>query len=462
MARTKVVRGPRAHALHSKTSKMAVTWCRIEDLIRNPRNPRIHSKTQIRRIAESISAFGFNVPVLVDANNGVIAGHGRLLAANELGWTEVPVIRLEHLSEAQARAFMIADNRLTEISAWDERLLAEQLKELSAMDLDFEIDATGFEMGEIDVRIEGLDSGGDHAPDPDDELPTDSGPVITKSGDLWLLERHRVFCGNALEDASYATLMAGKRAEMVFTDPPYNVRIEGHASGLGKVKHQDFAMASGEMSEAEFTAFLTNVFRLMAMHSVEGSMHFACADWRHLGEYLSAGKAAYTELKNICVWAKHNAGMGSMYRSQHEFIFVFKHGPGLHRNNVQLGRFGRHRSNLWSYPGANTVARQIEEGNLLALHPTVKPVAMVADAILDCSGRGEAVLDPFLGSGTTILAAERTGRAAYGIELEPRFVDVAVRRWEAHTGGQAQHAGSGRFFRDLESRAKKNGGVRHG
>lgn len=458
MARTKLLRAPGADALRRRTSNIAVTWCRIEDLVPNPRNPRIHSKAQIRRIAESISAFGFNVPVLVDAKNCVIAGHGRLLAATELGWTEVPAIRLEHLSEAQARAFMIADNRLTEISVWDEQLLAEQLKDLSSIELDFNIDVTGFDMGEIDVRIEGL--GADRVPDPEDEVPTESGPAVTKAGDLWLLERHRIICGDALEEASYASVVAGKRVAMAFTDPPYNVRIEGHASGLGKVKHRDFAMASGEMSEAEFTAFLTQVFGLMAAHSIPGAIHFACADWRHLAEYLSAGRTAYSELKNICVWAKHNAGMGSMYRSQHEFIFVFKHGTAFHRNNVQLGRFGRHRSNLWSYSGANSFARPTEEGNLLALHPTVKPVAMVADAILDCSARGDAVLDPFLGSGTTVLAAERTGRVAYGIELEPKYVDVAIRRWQAHTGERARHAVSGRYFDDSEPKVTRRGGRR--
>jgi DNA modification methylase len=248
--------------------------------------------------------------------------------------------------------------------------------------------------------------------------------------------------------------MAGARAAMVFTDPPYNVPIKGNVSGLGKVKHGEFAMASGEMSTVEYTAFLTHAFRLMSEHSSEGSIHYACADWRHLGEYLAAGKAAYSELKNVCVWAKDNAGMGSMYRSQHEFIFVFKHGKASHRNNVQLGRFGRHRSNLWRYPGVNSFARSTEEGNLLALHPTVKPVAMVADAILDCSGRGEGVLDPFLGSGTTIIAAERTGRVAYGLELEPRYVDAAIRRWQTHTGERAQHAVSGKSFGKLEARRR--------
>jgi DNA modification methylase len=428
----------------------------INDLKLDPRNPRLHSKRQIRQIAVSIAAFGFNVPVLTDKHDRVIAGHGRILASKELGLVEVPTICLEHLSGAQAKAFMIADNHLTEIATWNEQLLAEQLQELSLAELDFDIEATGFHMGEIDFRIQALD-GVTAEPDPDDELPPDSGPPVTKSGDLWELGRHRIYCGNALEEASLATLINGKRASMAFTDPPYNVRIQGNVSGLGKVKHGEFLMASGEMSEEKFTAFLTKAFNNMTAYSRAGAIHFACADWRHLSEYLAAGKAAFSELKNLCVWTKDNAGMGSMYRSQHELVFVFKSGSGSHRNNVQLGQFGRHRSNVWRYPGVNSFARSTDEGNLLALHPTVKPVAMVADAILDCSARGDVVLDPFLGSGTTLIAAERTGRAAFGVELEPRYVDVAVRRWEALTGDQAKHASSGRSFGQHGMRPKKRG-----
>ncbi|HSD42504.1 MAG TPA: site-specific DNA-methyltransferase [Burkholderiales bacterium] len=344
----------------------------------------------------------------------------------------------------------------------DERLLAEQLKALSLAELDFDIEVTGFEMCEIDLRIGGLAGDPGAGPDPDDALPVDSGPAVTRIGDLWLAGRHRILCANALEAASFARLMDGTPGAMAFTDPPYNVHIAGNVSGLGRVKHPEFTMVSGEMSEAEYTAFLMKAFRLMAAHSAAGSIHFACADWRHLGEYLAAGKAAYGELKNLCVWAKDNAGMGSLYRSQHELVFVYKHGKAAHRNNVQLGRFGRYRSNLWRYPGANSFARASEEGNLLALHPTVKPAQMVADAILDCSGRGEIVLDPFLGSGTTLIAAERTGWDCYAMELEPRYVDAVVRRWQAHTGDRARHAVSGKAFDALAGQRARKKGVRHG
>jgi DNA modification methylase len=417
----------------------------IDQLKPDPRNPRRHTAKQIRQIADSIRTFGFNVPVLVDADLKVIAGHGRLLACRQLGRAEVPTIRLEHLTKAQARAFMIADNRLTEIATWDDRLLGEELRELAELNLNFSLELTGFDMAEIDLLIEGAAA----VPQQDaDDLhpPVGSGPAITRPGDLWLLGRHRIHCGSALEAEAYRVLMQQDRAAMVFTDPPYNVPIDGHVSGLGRIRHREFAMATGEMDEGEFTAFLTRALGHLAGHSLDGSLHFVCMDWRHMSELLAAGRRAYTELKNLCVWTKDNPGMGSLYRSQHELVFVFKHGRDPHRNHIQLGRYGRNRSNVWNYPGANSLSRSGAEGNLLALHPTVKPVALVSDALRDCSGRGEIVLDAFLGSGTTLIAAERTGRSCRGLELDPAYVDTAIRRWQALTGEQARHAGSGRLF----------------
>jgi DNA modification methylase len=220
-------------------------------------------------------------------------------------------------------------------------------------------------------------------------------------------------CGNALDPADLVTLMGEKRAAMVFTDPPYNVPIDGHVGGLGAIHHRPFPMASGEMDKAAFTAFLRQVCRNVAAFSAAGSIHFICMDWRHVEELLAAGCDVYNELKNLCVWVKANGGMGSLYRSRHELVLVFKHGRNEHRNNVQLGRFGRNRSNVWHYPGVNSFARCGEEGNLLALHPTVKPVAMVADAILDCSARGDIVLDAFLGSGTTVIALQAIERSKF-------------------------------------------------
>jgi DNA modification methylase len=415
----------------------------------DPRNPRVHSDRQIKQISRSIKSFGFNVPILVDKDNRILAGHGRLLAAQLLGWNEVPVICLDHLTEPQARAFAIADNRLTENSSWDEKLLGEILLELSCQDLDFSIEDSGFTMGEIDLKIEGIATA-ENQPDPMDELPPPSNqPPICQPGDLWLLGKHRIYCGNALDFSSYQKLMQGDKANLIFTDPPYNVPIAGHVSGNGAIRHREFPMASGEMSEEQFTQFLSQAFSQLATHSHDGSIHFICMDWRHVGEISAAGSANYAELKNICVWAKGNGGMGSLYRSQHEFVFVFKHGKAAHRNNVELGKFGRYRTNVWNYPGANTLSRQATEGNLLAMHPTVKPVALIADAILDCSARGDIVLDSFLGSGSTILAAERVGRIGYGIELDPIYVETAIRRWQSYTGEQAIHAESGKAFDEL-------------
>jgi DNA modification methylase len=439
--------------LASKPLSLAITYRPVDGLKLDPANPRRHSRMQIRQIANSIEAFGLNVPILIDRDGKVIAGHGRLLACRERGVAEVPTLCLDHLTPAQARAFMIADNRLAEIAAWDDRLLAEQLKALSLLGLDFNIEVTGFEMGEIDLRITSLEDVPDQGNDPADAVP-EAGPRVTKIGDAWVLGCHRVLCSDALDAAAYTMLLGEERAAMVFTDPPYNVPIDGHASGLGAIHHRSFPMASGEMDRNEYTTFLGQAFRNLAAFSGDGALHFICMDWRHIEELMAAGHGVYGELKNLCVWVKDNAGMGSLYRSQHELVFVFKQGRDAHRNNVQLGQFGRNRSNVGRYPGANSFARCGEEGNLSALHPTVKPVAMVADAILDCSARGDIVLDVFLGSGTTVIAAERTGRRCCGLELDPAYVDTIVRRWQALTGGSARHAASSRSFDDLAREAE--------
>lgn len=429
---------------------LAVEYFPVNALVLDPRNPRQHSERQVKQIARSIQSFGFNVPVLVDRSGKLVAGHGRVLAARLLGMSEVPVIRLDTISDAQARGFAIADNRLNENSSWDDRLLGEIFGELAALDLEFSLEDTGFSVGEIDLRIEGLAGNEVPGPDPADQLPkTPVGPPVCKPGDLWILGRHRILCGNALGSASYQVLMEGKLAHMVFTDPPYNVPIHGHASGKGSIRHREFAMASGEMTSGQFTHFLASTFHLLTQHSTDGSLHFLCIDWRHSFELLTAGFQAYRELKNLCVWTKNNGGMGSLYRSKHELIYVFKNGTGHHTNNIQLGQYGRDRTNVWNYPGANTLSRQGEEGNLLELHPTVKPVALVADALLDCSARGDIVLDAFLGSGTTLIAAERVGRICYAMEIDPIYVDTAIRRWQQHSGEPAIHAQTGRCFDDL-------------
>jgi DNA modification methylase len=417
----------------------------------SPSNARTHSTKQIGQIADSIRSFGFNNPVLIDREDYIIAGHGRVVAAQNLGMTHVPTVRLEHLSDAQKRAYILADNRLAELAGWDRDILAIELQNLLEIegDIDFEITDIGFETAEIDLIL-CEHSGEDGSPDPADVVPKlDAGPAVTKPGDLWILGPHRLYCANALQADSYSVLMDGQAAQVVFTDPPYNVPIQGHVSGLGKARHAEFAMASGEMSEAEFTRFLTTVFRHLAAASVDGSIHFVCIDWRHLLELLRAGRIAYSELKNLCVWAKANGGMGSLYRSQHELVAVFKNGDAPHINNVELGRHGRNRTNVWNYVGMNSFQPNLDEN--LSMHPTVKPVAMLADAIMDCSTRNGIVLDPFVGSGTTILAAQRTGRRCYALELDPRYVDVALRRVRGLTGIEPICARTGREFSSLEA-----------
>ena len=444
--------------LNLSPSSLEIIYRSVDGLRPDPANPRCHSKKQVRQIAESIKAFGFNVPILIDRDGNVVAGTGRLAACGELGMTQVPTLCLDHLTPAQLLAFRIADNRLTEIATWDDRLLAEQLKDLSLLGLDFSLEVTGFDMAEIDLRILSFE-GPPEGEDPADGLPgVAAGPPVSKLGDFWRLGHHRLLCGSALDTTAFAALMGEERASVVFTDPPYNVPIDGHASGLGAIHHRPFPMASGEMNGAEFTAFLRQAFANLAAFTVDGALHYICMDWRHVDELLAAGRGPYGEPKNLCVWVKDNAGMGSLYRSQHELIFVFKHGRQRHRNNVQLGQFGRNRSNVWHYPGANSFARCGAEGNLSALHPTVKPVAMIADAILDSSARGDIVLDGFLGSGTTVIAAERTGRRCYGIELDPVYVDTIIRRWQGLTGGSADHAASGRGFDDLAREAEAANG----
>jgi hypothetical protein len=435
-------------------SQLAITRRKLSELHPDPGNPRAHTPKQIKQIARSIETFGFNVPILIDGAGKVIAGHGRLLACQSLGWKDVPTITLAHLTPEQARAFMIADNRLTEISTWDDRLLGEQLKALSEVDLDFHLEVIGFEMAEIDLRIQGLEcESGEEGPDPADDVPDPSpGPPVTRKGDIWLLGKHRLACGDALSESDVAALMAGRTASVVFADAPFNVPIEGHVCGNGKIHHRPFAMAVGEMSPEEFTAFLRKAAENLAAHSEDGSLHFLCMDHRHLRELLDAGHAVYSELKNLCVWVKDVGGMGSLYRSQHELVLVFKKGKEAHTNNVQLGRFGRNRSNVWRYPGVNSFARAKEEGDLLALHPTVKPVALVADILLDVSERGQIVLDTFLGSGTTILAAERTGRCCCGLELDPLYVDTAIRRWQAWTKVEATLECTGETFNKVGQR----------
>ena len=422
------------------TKPARLEYRRLDELTPYARNARTHSKKQLRQIADSIDRFGFTNPILIDASNTILAGHGRVEAARLLGLAEVPCIRVEHMSAEEKRAYVLADNKLALNAGWDEEILAEELKELLAVDLDFDIGLTGFTVAEIDSLVDGLEP--EEPGDPEeDRLPEDDGEARCRPGDIWQLGPHRLICGSSLDERTVVALMAGEKARMVFTDPPYNVPIDGHVGGSGKVRHREFAMASGEMTKAEFIAFLKTAFENLAASSLDGSIHFICMDWRHMDEVQKAGEGVYAELKNLIVWVKDNGGMGTFYRSRHELIFAFKNGTAPHINTFELGQHGRYRTNVWQYRGVNTLkAGRMDE---LQLHPTVKPVQMIADAIKDCSGRGDIVLDLFGGSGSTLIAAHKTGRRAYLSELDPVYCDRIIRRWEAYAKDDAERIACG-------------------
>lgn len=410
------------------------------------RNARTHSKKQVKQIAASIERFGFTNPVLVSDEGDIIAGHGRVEAAKLLGMCTVPTLALSHLNDAERRAYVLADNKLALNAGWDKEILAIELQGL--IDLDFDVELTGFSLAEVDLV---LDEAGDADPDgsdaPEDHVPELSGTPVSMMGDVWLLGRHRLLCGDARQSEDLALLMQNERADMIFTDPPYNVKIDGNVCGLGSVKHREFAMATGEMSEDQFVRFLTETLGNMSSVMRNGAIAFVCMDWRHMGELLAAGQSAFTELKNLVVWNKTNGGMGAFYRSKHELIFVFKQGNAEHTNSFGLGETGRYRTNVWDYAGISSIGAN--RGDELAMHPTVKPVALIADAIRDCSRRGEIILDAFGGSGSTLIAAEKTGRIARLIEYDALYCDTIVRRWERLTGKRAKLAVDSACFEDV-------------
>lgn len=407
-------------------------------------NVRNHTEMSIGRLADAILEFGFVVPVIIGADKTVITGHGRIEAAKRLGLTTIPTICADHLTPAQVKAYRIAENRLSELSDWNEDALRIELGDLMdlslAGELDFSVDITGFETPEIDIIIADKR---DAAVEPAEtvDMPDPAKPCVTQPGDLWVLGEHRILCGDALDAESYARVLDGETCRMIFTDPPYNVPVNGHVrSGNGGV-HREFAMASGEMTNAEFRTFLKSCIVHFAASLPTGGIVMVCMDWRHIEELISTGKACGLDLINLCVWNKTNGGMGSLYRSKHELVAIFKKPGAAHINNVALGKHGRNRTNVWDYAGVNTFGAGRDAD--LVDHPTVKPTALVADAIMDVSHRGDIVLDAFGGSGATLLAAEKTGRLARLIELDPLYVDVAIRRWQEMTGKQAVHATTG-------------------
>lgn len=436
----------------------AMDYRLLETLKPATRNPRTHSRKQVRQIADSIKRFGFTNPILIDDDGRIIAGHGRVAAAKLLGLDRVPVVPLGDLSHKERRAYALADNKLALNAGWDQELLALEFQEL--IDAGLELEITGFSLAEVDFT---LDQARERRPGPDDpaanQIPAMATAAVSRPGDLWRLGSHLLLCGDARSAADYQRLLEGREATLVFTDPPYNVPIDGHVCGLGRIRHREFAMGVGEMAAEEFSSFLGTTLGHMARHCRDGAILFVCMDWRHLEELSVAGRRSGLELKNVCVWNKSNGGMGSFYRSKHELVFVYKRGDAPHVNSFGLGDTGRYRTNVWDYPGISSIGAS--RASELAMHPTVKPVALVADAIRDCSRRGDTVLDPFAGSGTTLIAAQMTGRVARLIEFDPHYCDTIIRRFEAFTGKSVFLADTGQAFEELaELRAGDEGGVR--
>jgi DNA modification methylase len=417
------------------------------DILRpSKRNARTHSKKQIRLIADAMRRFGVINPLVIDDHNRIVAGHARAEAAKALNLERVPVIRVSHLNEIEIRAYMLADNKLAEKAGWNRELLAlefgELQLELPKIGLDLSI--SGFEPGEVDSIISDF---ADEPADAADQIPEVEESAVSKSGDIFLLGRHRLVVGDCNNPDVFKALMKNELATMAFLDPPYNVRVNGHVGGRGAIKHREFAQASGEMTSDQFAQFLKTTLSTCSANLADGSIAYVCMDWRHLPELFAAGAVAFDELKNVCVWVKTTPGQGTFYRSQHELVCVYKRGTAAHINTFELGQNGRSRSNVWSYAGANTFrAGRVDD---LKMHPTVKPVSLVADAMRDCSRRHSIVLDSFSGSGTTILAAEKIGRRAFCIEIDPRYVDVAIRRWQRFTGIDAILERTGRSFDEL-------------
>ncbi len=416
------------------------------DLRPYSRNARTHSRKQVRQIADSIERFGFTNPVLVSDDGEIIAGHGRVEAAKLLGLRTVPTLQLSHLSAEERRAYVLADNKLALNAGWDQDILAIELQAL--IDLDFDVSLTGFSLAEVDFTLDAARERDPEAPPGvEDEIPAMAAEAVTRMGDVWVMGRHRLICGDARQPADYARLLGEEKVDLVFTDPPYNVPIDGHVCGSGRIRHREFAMGVGEMSQDAFTRFLADALKPMAARCRDGAIAFVCMDWRHMTELLNAGAQVFSGLKNLCVWNKTNGGMGTFYRSKHELVFVYKVGTAPHMNTFGLGDTGRYRTNVWDYAGISSMGAT--RGEDLAMHPTVKPTAMVADAIRDCSKRGDIVLDGFGGSGTTLIAAETCGRAARLIEFDPHYCDVIVRRFERLTGKRAALQATGALFDDV-------------
>jgi DNA modification methylase len=405
------------------------------------RRTRTHSAKQIAQLTTAIQAFGEIVPLVIDEYDVLLDGYARYEVYQRLGMKDAAVIQISHLGPEEKRLFALSCNRLAEMAEWDETALRIEFEELLVLDPDIELELSAFQYAEVDQLLDNATSAVEEqetAP-----LPRRDMSPATRPGDLWLLDEHRLLCGNALEADAYDTLLRGEVAQMAVTDMPYNVPISGHVCGLGTVKHREFVMGAGEFTPREFTAFMHTALCLIAKNTIPAGIVYAFMDFRSIRELLEAGSEVPLEYKQLCIWVKTNAGLGGFYRNQHELVAVFKNGPGKHINNFGLGE-RRYRTNVWRAAGVNVFrAGRMKD---LEAHPTVKPTVLFTDAMRDCSRRNGIILDPFAGSGTVFLAAERTGRVGRGIEIDPHYCDVAVQRWQAATGRKVIHAITGRTY----------------
>lgn len=396
-----------------------------------PNHARVHKPRKIQKLAKSIAAIGQLNPVIANSDYVILSGHARVLAHELLGLDSIDVVRVNHLSEEEQRAFVLHANRIAEEAEWDRSNLKLELELLIGADADFDLELSGFEIGEVDLALQF-----DEAPLEEPPVPDPPHKPVTRFGDLWRLGEHLLLCGDCRDASNWKRLMQGEKARFCLTDPPFNQRISGHVSS---VERAEFAMASGEMSDEQFEEFLRTSLERAIGHTVDGGLHLVAMDHHNLDRLFAAANPIYSKRLNLVVWAKTNAGLGSLYRSQHEIFALYKVGDAAHVNNVALGKMGRHRTNVWHYAGANTFRKDRAED--LAAHPTIKPTDLCADAILDLTHPGDIVIDGFGGSGSVILAAQHTKRRARVIEYEPRFCDVAIQRWEAMTGRKAVRMG---------------------